>query len=405
MLIFYLLAIGSGIITSIWVIFDAMGNYHIKNPYLFGAYEMTVGLIASIILVLLLHIPLPSKGKIRLNLGYYFDPNFQYLHLPLGKQGLFTLLAGLFATGNTVVYFILLERFDASIIMPFSQFVLIYLLVADSISEKEKPVMIEIQSILMIAIGVIIATLSKGNIDVNGILLIIGPFSIFSALYIYFQKRALTIKDAKGRKLDTVNLRIWTLLIMTIGQVLASLPTILKKGITEITENWKPALAPSLLSMLLVYVSVVFYTRALTMGKMSIVKALNSISVVATIPFAALAAIWMPEVFNTEFTGSFDIILKISGSILILLGMIALALSETKSILLAKLKQGEAIDLEKLTKLKGVAEVAFITGEYDLLIRVRIRSIGRTYRLLEKSIAKLPWIADIMTLQIMKEYE
>lgn len=403
--VFYLLAVGSGIITSVWVILDAIGNYHIKDPYIFGSFEMVVGLIASIIVVGLFHLPMPSKQGSKINLGYYFDPDFQYLQLPTGKTGLYTFLAGIFATGNTVFYFVLLERFDTSIIMPFSQFVLVYLLIADSISDKEKPVLIEIQAIAMIAIGVIIATISKGNIDVNGILLVIGPFSLFSALYIYYQKKALTTKNKKGNKMDTLSLRLWTLLIMTAGQVLASLPSIVKNGLDELYTNWKPALAPSVASMLLVYVGVVFYTRALTMGKMSIVKALNSISVVATIPITALLGIWLPEIFSSEFEGAFDVILKICGSLLILLGMVALALSEMKTILLAKLQNGEKIELEQLTKIKGVDEVSFITGEYDLLIRIRIRSMGRTYRIIEKNIAKLPWIAHVITLQIMKEYE
>ena len=80
-------------------------------------------------------------------------------------------------------------------------------------------------------------------------------------------------------------------------------------------------------------------------------------------------------------------------------------MSEMKAIILAKIQQGKPIKLEELTKIKGVENVSFITGKHDLLITLRIRSIGKAYGLIEKFIEKIPWISDITTLQIMKEYQ
>ena len=412
---FYLLAILSGIITSVYVVIDDYVNYElITDPFIFGAFEMVVGFVVTFLLIIFLHIP--GKGTTRLgrrfNLGYKLDANFQKLKLPRGKIAVYTLLAGLFATGSTIMYFFLMNKKGSSVIMPFSQFVLIYLLIGDAISEREKPVIVEIQSIVMIAFGVIIASIS--GVESNGsfadflidIILIMGPFSLFSAFYIFFQKKALTTKDKQGRLYDSINLRIWTMLIITIGQILASIPSLMKGGFTEVSSNWKAALFPVIVSMILAFLSIVFYSRALTMGKMSIVKALNSVSVVTTFPIIGIASIWLSEIFS--FGGGnmmMDIILKLSGSILILIGVIALALSETKSILLAKAKQGFAINIEELTKMKGVENVSFITGTYDLLINIKLRSIGKAFSLVEKSIAKLSWIDDVITFQIMKEYE
>ena len=196
------------------------------------------------------------------------------------------------------------------------------------------------------------------------------------------------------------------MLIITIGQVVAAAPALSKGGFSEVSNSWKIALTPVIFSMLLAFLSIVFYTRALTMGKMSIVKALSSVSVVTTFPIIGLASIWLPNIFG--FGGEnlvLDIVLKLSGSFLILIGVIALALSETKSILLAKAKQGFAIKVEELTRIKGIESVSFITGQYDLLINIKMRSIGKAFSLVEKSIAKLPWIDDVITFQIMKEYE
>ena len=90
---------------------------------------------------------------------------------------------------------------------------------------------------------------------------------------------------------------------------------------------------------------------------------------------------------------------------MILIGMISLALSETKGIILAKLEQGIPIELEKLAKIKGIESVAFVSGIYDLIIYIKIRNIGKAYSLIQKSIVKLPWISKIKTLQLMKEFE
>ena len=192
---------------------------------------------------------------------------------------------------------------------------------------------------------------------------------------------------------------------MTITQVIVTIPYFTSSDYNQIVENWRPALFPVIISMLLTFISIVFYTRALTLGKMSVVRSLRSISVVSTFPILAIAGIWVPSLLSDHFSNPLNLILKISGSFLILIGVLALALSENKSILLAKVKQGEKIEMKHLLKMKGVENVSFITGTYDLLINIKIRNIGKTFSLIEKSIAKLPWIADVTTMQIMKEYE
>ena len=163
---FYLLALASGIITSIYVVVDDYVIFEmITNPFVFGAFEMVVGFIVTFLVVLALHIP--GKGRTRLgrkfNLGYKLDGNFQKLKLPTGKTAIYTLLAGIFATGATILYYYLMSKNGSSVIMPFSQFVLIYLLIGDAISDREKPVIVEIQSIAMVAFGVIIASGGKDH--------------------------------------------------------------------------------------------------------------------------------------------------------------------------------------------------------------------------------------------------
>ncbi|MHA1219570.1 MAG: hypothetical protein ACTSO5_12975, partial [Candidatus Heimdallarchaeaceae archaeon] len=255
---FYLLALASGIITSIYVVLDDYVIFEmITNPFVFGAFEMVVGFIVTFLVVLALHIP--GKGRTRLgrkfNLGYKLDGNFQKLKLPTGKIAIYTLLAGIFATGATILYFYLMSKNGSSVIMPFSQFVLIYLLIGDAISDREKPVIVEIQSIAMIAFGVIIASVSGIGSDGSftdfllNVFLIVGPFSLFSAFYIYFQKKALTTKDKQGKFYDSINLRIWTMLIITIGQVVAAAPALSKGGFSEVSNSWKIALTPVIISM------------------------------------------------------------------------------------------------------------------------------------------------------------
>jgi len=232
--IFYSLPLISGVIVSVYVILDDYVNkLFIPDPYILGAYEMIVGIVVSLVFVAFLHIPIRKRpdGDGRDNIGNIFDRNFRRFKFPKGRVGLYTLLAGIFAAGSSILYYILLERNDASVIMPFSQFVMIYLLLGDSISEKEKPVLIELQSMAMIAIGVVIASISNNMSSSSSfiidIFLIIGPQSLCSALYIFFQKKALTTKDKEGKVYDTINLRIWTMSIITIGHCLAAIPSYL----------------------------------------------------------------------------------------------------------------------------------------------------------------------------------
>ncbi len=411
---FYLLGISSGILLSIFVVLDDIINIkYLNDPYILGAFQAVIGLIVTVILILIMHIPVKKKSEegSSQNLGYFFDKNFKRFRFPKGKIGLYTLFAGLFSAGTTIFYFILLNRNGASVMMPFGQFVLIYLIIAEVITDKETPVMVEIQSIAMIAFGVIIASLTGGDsanrtsgilID---ILLIIGPFALFSAFYIFFQKKALTTKDSKGRVFDSINLRLWTLLIMTIAQCLAVIPSLLNGGWTSIVQNWSGALPLTLISVFITFISIIFYSRALTMGKMSIVRALRSISVVFTFPIVLIAGLWLPELLGSGFSDPLSITLKVSGSCLILIGVIALALSETKCILLAKVKQGVEIVPSELIKMKGVENFSHITGIYDLLVNIKIRNIGKTLSLLEKSIDKIEWIEKVTTHPIIKEFD
>ncbi|MHA1223251.1 MAG: hypothetical protein ACTSP3_08345 [Candidatus Heimdallarchaeaceae archaeon] len=125
---FYFLSLSSGILMSIYVVLDDFVNLEfLSNPFIFGAFEMVVGSLASILLFLLLLIPIKKQqvGQTSLKLGYFIDPNFQKFKFPKGKIALYTLLAGLFSTGATILYYYLLQRSDASVMMPFSQFVLI----------------------------------------------------------------------------------------------------------------------------------------------------------------------------------------------------------------------------------------------------------------------------------------
>lgn len=410
---FYLLGLSSGILMSIFVVLDDIISLkYLTDPYILGAFQAVVGFVITVAIILLLHLPVKRKSENErgYNLGYFIDKNFSRFRFPKGKIGLYTLLAGLFSSGATIFYFILLNRKGSSVIMPFSQFVLIYLLIGEFITDKEKPAMAEIQSIAMIAVGVIIASLTGGSngADNTGILLdillVIGPFAIFASFYIYFQKKALTTKDKNGKVYDSINLRLWTLLIMTFAQSLVVIPSLINGGFGDFVANWEAAMLPTVFSVVITFASIVLYSRALTMGKMSIVRALRSISVVFTFPVVLIAGLWVPELLGIGFSDPLSITLKISGSILILIGVIALALSETKCILLAKVKQGVEIVPDELIKMKGVENFSHITGIYDLLINIKIRNLGKTLSLLEKSIAKIEWIETVTTHPIIKEF-
>ena len=447
---FIILAVLSDVIGAIWVaidtytgaaiIVDVDGN---TNEYVFAIQSMLIGVVVSIIFVLILWLPINRKPiddfitkfqhksnrntlEVQDNelsqkkhktekrkysfLGQYLDPLFHGIILPTKKMFLWLFLSGLFSGINTVIYFILIKSMPLAVFLPASQFVVVYLLLADLFVEKSLPCAVEIQSIIMIVLGVILAAVdfSAGfsSISFIDILLVFFVFNVAAAIYVVFQKKVVEAKDKKGNTLDPTNVRLWTLLFMTFFTVVFSLPFMKAADWITFANTFKPGIIPITLSMLLVYIARIFYVRALAMGKMSIVNSLASVSVIVGIPINLIGYFIWPDYFSIP-TGpnAWGVwMLWIIGAILVFTGIVALSMSEIKIIVFAKVKYGKVWDMEKIKKIPGVEKVSVTTGKYDLLIILRLRSIGRGYQPIVEQLEKLPFLEDIKSTTIYKEW-
>ncbi|MBD3191499.1 MAG: hypothetical protein GF308_12695 [Candidatus Heimdallarchaeota archaeon] len=447
---FILLAVLSGIIGAIWIAIDTytgtaivVNEFGETNEYVFAIQSMWIGLGVSILFSLFLWIPINKKvfsshkkqrkgkrgkkskkflsplQKIKRKrekrrysfLGQWLDPQYYGVKLPNKKALLWLSLSGFFSGVNTLIYFILIKDMPLSVFLPASQFVVVYLLIADLVIEKTPPVAVEIQSIVMIVLGVILAAVdisTTGTSSFNWIdlLLVLFGLNASAAFYIIFQKKAVNTKNDRGKGLDSTNIRLWTLLFMAIFTTIFCLP-FMNKGAWELfLETFIPALLPIALSMLLVYIARILYVRALSMGKMSIVNSLASISVIAGIPVTVICSFIWPEHFSLPM-GEFSWLiwtLRVVGSILVFTGIVALSMSEVKLIIFAKVTPGESCDFERIKNIPGVDRISIITGKHDLLIFVRFRTIGRGYQPIVAHLANIPCIREIKTCSLLKEW-
>ena len=443
--IFIILAVLSGIITSIWIaidtytgsalVVDSLGE---TNEYAFAIQSMLIGIIVSFLFALILWIPISKKPFTELAqrikdrkqnnttqkkqlqpikeekrqfsfLGQFLDPQYQGIRLPNKKMFLWLTLSGLLSGINTFSYFIIIKDMDLSIFLPASQFVVVYLIIGDLFVDKTKPCAAEIQSIIMIFLGVILAAInftSSGSFNWVGLILVFLVLNTSAAVYVIFQKKAIATKFKNGVNLDSTNIRLWTLLFMAFFTIIFSLPFMKAEGWVVFRTTFKSALLPIALSMLLVYIARILYVRALAMGKMSIVNSLSSVSVIAGIPITIIFGFIWPAYFPMP-GGSYAWVvwlLRGIGAILVFSGIVGLSMSEVKIMILAKVKSGMRCDYEKIKAISGVERVSALTGKYDLMIILRSRTIGRGYQPIVEKLEKIPCLDDIVSNTIMKEW-
>ncbi|NHJ40584.1 MAG: Lrp/AsnC family transcriptional regulator [Asgard group archaeon] len=443
---FIILAILSGIIGAIWIAIDTYTGSAIivnslgeTNEYVFAIQSMLIGVIISVIFALILWIPinkkpinefiqalkdrrqnkanhikkpLVSKDEKRQfsYLGQYIDPQYHGIRLPNKKMLLWLFLSGLLSGINTLVYFIIIKDMDLSIFLPTSQFVVVYLILGDLIVDKSRPGAIEIQSIIMIFLGVILAaidfTTSSGSFNWVNLILVFLVLNTTAAVYVVFQKKTVETKFDTGENLDSTNIRLWTLFFMAFFTIIFSLPFMNAEGFSVFRTTFIPALLPISISMLLVFIARILYVRALSMGKMSIVNSLSSISVIAGIPITLIFNLIWPIHFPLP-SGNYAWVvwlLRGIGSLLVFSGIIGLAMSEVKIMILAKVKAGMACDYEKIKAISGIEKVSVITGEYDLMIILRTRTIGRGYQSIVEKLELLPCLYEIVSNPVLKEW-
>lgn len=387
-------------------------NTYNYNPVIYAIVSEWVGLFSAFIIVLLLaKLKVTSAVGHKRPLGALIDPEFVGLVWPGReyKQAFrYVAIGGVFGGVNTLFYFLAADLVDPSIIQPLFQVVTLYFLVIEVIFvEKEWPTIIEAMAVMNIVAGGILLTIS-GNFSgdvVVGALFILGPVNITQVFITFYQKKARQVKTPSGRRMDSLNIRLWLLAVMSVTTMIFGLPLFPKTIVKDTMANLYTMVPISVVGMTVAFVAYVLYIRALAMGKMSIVNAVYSVSVVFSVIFTFVLGSVAPGTFGSFTNDQFLWVIKVFGTILVVAGIVVLSISEVQTYIFLTVRVGFVPGvMNQLSNLK-VNKIALASGKFDIIVYLRSRSIGRVHSLLIKKIEQIPGIESMYTMAIMKRWE
>lgn len=402
---FIILSFLSSLFSAIYVTMDVYYlNVILADTIVYGVLSVTIGIIATGVIVILFSIPIKRERGVYV--GTFFDPHFHGIIIPSKKVAKYIILSALGGAMSTFAYFYLTFITDPSTVLPLTRFVILYLLIAELWSERDTPTIVEIQAITMITLGVFLVTASDINLDLLAVLLVFGPMNIGSAIFTYYQKRAKETRITASRKYDSITLRLWTQFFMMLFIISLSLPLMTPHQYELYFEYFIPSFAFVALDMAIVFFASITYIRALGIGKMSMVNALTAVSVILGIPFTYVGYLLAPHAFPPPTTSLFLWTIKIIAIVLVVIGIVSISISEIKSYLLLNVRPGCIPHvMDKLRHLKGVETISAVSGEYAIIVKIRLRSLAKVYNMMIRYIENIDGIEDVISVLIAKEWE
>lgn len=401
----YILAFTSAIITAINSGIDVIVGKSIPNVWALGLVSFIVGLPVTLLLALFFSIHIGGKS-----LGARFiDPTFHRLRLIRKQEIVPQILASIGNAVNTAGYFALLSLVrDPSVVLPFTQIVILYIVVAESINEKDMPTLSEIQSILIVVFGAILGSISlSGSLDIVSLLVVfvvINPGWMLLSIY----QRKLKWMRIDDRPNDSINIRFWNLIFSCLITILIVLCidfimgwNNFSLGLTACVKYFYPAvLIPTG-----TFFAYVFYIRSLGIGKASVVQAVRSSTIIFSIPVSiVLAYFGFISPFSMDPT---SLIIKFIGISIMVLGIVSFALNLMKAYIFITIKTGYPIDetMNKLWSIRGVTRVTAVAGTYDFIVKIRIRALVKGYEKIIRKIENIEAIDEFKWQSVLKEWE
>ncbi|MFX0053651.1 MAG: Lrp/AsnC ligand binding domain-containing protein [Promethearchaeota archaeon] len=402
--VFYILAIGSGVMRSFSVAFDIIAlNTLISDSLAYGFMSQWTSFIVTVILLLVFSIP-RYKNSNRRSLGYNLDPDFGRLRVLPKRPTLYLLLAGTFAGISTFFYYYIASTTDASVVLPYGQLVIIYLLIGDLLAEKDTPTIVEIHSIMSVMIGVLLIGVTPGGFDIPTLFIVLIPMNVSSAFLTYYQRKTKRYEIEPGLRVDSLNMRLWSLLFLNISFSAISLPFMGEETWNTIAITFASLVWIMVGSSATAFLSIVMYVRALGRGTMSVVNSLSAISVVLGIPITLVGNLIIPGAFGSLPADAFLWTLKLFGIGLVIIGILALQAADVRSLVIIKVKPQTEDILPALFDIKGVEKAAALAGESDYILSIKSRSLGKTRTGILRKVQAIPGVEDIQTLIVLKDY-
>ena len=401
--LFFVLAFSSAIISAVVAGIDTVAVENINNPLAVTLACFVLALIVAISFGLILSIPIKNTS-----IGAKtIDPSFRRIRLVKKQEIKYHILAGFGNTIMTIGYFALfpLLNNDVSIILPFSQIVILYLVIAESITEKDTPTLVEVQSSIIVTFGAILGSISlNGNISIETfaiVFLVINPGTMIFSFY----QRKLKIMKIDEKQNDAINIRLWNVFFAFLFTCLL----IIGYDFIYHTNNLYEGFIASfnqfgLMGLIAIgtFFSLVLYIRALGIGKASVTQAVKASAIIFSIPVTiAISGV------GSFVSDPVLLLIRIMGITLMMLGIASFALTLTKAYVFIRMKSGYSIDetMNKLWKIKGVNRVCAVAGQYDFIVKIHTRTLLKGYERILKKVEEIPGINQYKWQSVLKEWE
>jgi DNA-binding Lrp family transcriptional regulator len=401
----YALALTSSLIAACVTALDSfISKKIITNSWAFSFSLFFVGMIATLTIGLILSIPIKKKSigsKI-------IDPSFKRLRLVKKVEIPHHLMAGLMNAINTIGYCVLISLvFDPSVLLSFSQIVILYLLAIESFTEKNITSLAEIQSSVIVTFGAILASISlQGEINLTSMALVFLLINPTWAIFSIFQRK-LKMMRINGKLNDAINIRFWNVVFSCLltGIIIAVWDILM--GSEHLVEGFLAAMYafPWLfVTMSVTFFSYVLYIRSLGLGSASVNNALRSSTIIFALPFSIILAVIG---ITTMSTDPVMLIIKVIGMTLIILGIISLALTVVKAYIFITLKPGHSRKevMEKLWNIPGVTHVTATAGSYDFIVKVSTRTLVKGYERIIRRIDDIDEVQHYKWNSVLKDWE
>lgn len=404
--LFYILAFTSAIIGAVVASVDTIiSKLYIQDPWALGLACFLVGVPISFLITSFLSIPTKNKsigGKI-------LDPSFKRIRFVRRIELKYHLLAGMGNAILTIGYFVLLSLLgDPSIVLPFSQIVILYLLVVESVTEKNVPTISEVQSSVIVTFGAILGSISfSGQISVEAlavVFLIINPGWVLFTTY----QRKLKMLKIDEKPNDSINIRFWNVIFACLFSAIIVFSYDILSGNQYVLLAVKASINHFewvALTMGLTFFSYVFYIRALGLGKASVTQAVRSSTIIFVIPFSILLAYFgVIDLFSTD---PVMLLIKFIGVSLMMLGIVSFALTLVKAYVFITVKPGFSIQdtMNNVWDIRGVNRVNACTGPYDIVAKIHTRTLVKGYENIIRKIEDIEGIKEYKWESVLKEWE
>jgi DNA-binding Lrp family transcriptional regulator len=408
--LFYVLAITSSFISAAVTGIDSFvgGQSAFKyDPWAFSLSLFFVGAIITLLISLILSIK--HKGK---SLGAkILDPSFKQVRIVQKSEMKYHLVAGLMNAINTVGYCAIVSAVqDPSVILSFSQIVILYLLLMESITEKDIPTLVEVQSSVIVAFGAILASISlTGEFQLLPILIVFLVVNPTWAIFSIYQRK-LKIMRINNKPNDSINIRLWNIIfscifisvIVFIFDIFTSGGHLVAGFMAVINSYYFLLLA---LTMGTTFFAYVLYIRSLGMGKASVNNAIRASTIIFAIPFSIL--LLKLGVITNFSTDPVMLIIKVIGMIMIVMGIISFALTVVKAYIFIDVKTGRPLreTMQKLWNIRGVSHVTITSGKNDFIVKVSTRTLMKGYERIIKKLDEIDEIKKYRWASVLKDWE